>query len=114
MTQVAETGILSAMSSQLADAVERAGGALVQVNGRPRHASSGTVYAPDLVLAADHAVERDEDLTVEPGDGRTLTARLAGRDGASDLALLRVAGLGLPPATAVETPARVGQFALAV
>jgi S1-C subfamily serine protease len=115
MTPIAEDSrVLSAMSSQLADAVERAGSALVQVNGRPRHASSGTVYASDLVLAADHAVERDEDLTVETGDGRSLGARLAGRDPASDLALLRVAGLGLPPAVPVETPARVGQFALAV
>jgi S1-C subfamily serine protease len=115
MTPIAEdTPVLSTMSNQLADAVERVGPALVQVNGRPRQPSSGTVYAPDLVLAADHAVERDEDLTVETGDGRTLGARLAGRDPASDLALLRVAGLGLAPAVPAPAPPRVGQFALAV
>jgi S1-C subfamily serine protease len=115
MTRITEdTPVLSAMSSQLADAVEWVGPALVQVNGRSRHPSSGTVYAPDLVLAADHAIERDEDLTVETGDGRALGARLAGRDPASDLALLRVAGLGLGPAVPATANPRVGQFALAV
>jgi S1-C subfamily serine protease len=112
MTQ--DTQLLSAMSTQLADAVEHAGAALVQVNGRPRRPSSGTVYARELVLAADHAVEREDDLEVETADGRTLVARLAGRDPATDLAVLRVAGLGLEPAAPAARPARVGQFALAV
>jgi S1-C subfamily serine protease len=115
MTPIADAPTsLATLSHQLAAAVEGAGRALVQVDGRARRPSSGTVYAADLVIAADHAVERDEELRVETADERTLEARLVGRDPATDLAVLRVAGLGLDPARPTEGPARVGQLALAV
>ncbi|MGH7359493.1 MAG: S1C family serine protease [Candidatus Rokuibacteriota bacterium] len=108
------TDALSTLSEQLADAVERAGRAVVQVNARPRQPSSGVVYAPTLVLAAEHAIEREDGLTVETATGSALAAQLVGRDLASDLAVLRVPGLGVEPARAAATAARVGQFALAV
>jgi S1-C subfamily serine protease len=115
MTQGTDgTHALSTLSDQLADAVEQVGRALVQVNGRARRPSSGVVYAPGLVLAADHAVERDDDLSVEPAAGPPLAAELVGRDPASDLAVLRVLGLGSEAAARAPTPARVGQFILAV
>jgi len=108
------THALSTLSDQFADAVERVGRSLVQVNGRARRPSSGVVFAPGLVLAAEHAVERDDDLSVESAAGPPLTAELVGRDPASDLAVLRVAGLATEPASPAPTPARVGQFVLAV
>jgi S1-C subfamily serine protease len=115
MTQVADgTHALSTLSDQLADAVERVGRALVQVNGRARRPSSGVVYAPGLVIAAEHAVERDDDLSVETAAGPPLPAELVGRDPASDLAVLRVAGLPGEPASPAATSARVGQLILAV
>jgi S1-C subfamily serine protease len=114
VSQVADPDTLSALSDQLADAVERVGRAVVQVNGRPRRPASGIVYAPSLVLAAEHAIEREDDLTVETAAGPALAAQLVGRDLASDLAVLRVPGLGAEPAGAAETAARVGQFVLAV
>ena len=85
----------------MADAVEHAGRAMVQVNGRPRRPSSGVVYAPTLVLVAEHALEREDDLTVETATGAPLAAQLVGRDLASDLAVLRVPGLA-----AASRPAR--------
>jgi len=115
MTPVSETtDTLSAVSDQLADAVERIGRGIVQVNGRPRRPSSGVVYAPTFVLVAEHALEREDDLTVETATGSPLAAQLVGRDLASDLAVLRVLGLAIEPAQASATPARVGQFVLAV
>jgi S1-C subfamily serine protease len=115
MTQVANgTHALSTLSNQFADAVERVGRAVVQVDGRPRLPSSGVVYAPDFVVAADHAVEREDNLSVETAEGPALTAQLVGRDPASDLAVLRVPGLGGELALPAPTPARVGQFVLAV
>lgn len=115
MTQVAAApDALSTLSDQLADAVERVGRSIVQVNGRPRRPSSGVVYAPTLVLAADHAIEHEEDLTVDTATGPTLSAQLVGRDLPSDLAVLRVPGLGAEPAVGASAPARVGQFVLAV
>jgi S1-C subfamily serine protease len=115
MNQVADgSHALSTLSDQFADAVERVGPAVVQVNGRPRRPSSGVVFAPTLVLAADHALERDEDHSVEAASGPVRAAQLVGRDLASDLAVLRVPGLDAMPAVRAPAPARVGQFVIAV
>lgn len=107
------TNELSSLSAQMADAVEHAGRSLVTVNGRERQAATGIVYAADLVLTADHVLERDDNLTIVTPDGRTLPAQLVGRDASSDLAVLRVADLNLPAASAAAST-RVGQLALAV
>jgi S1-C subfamily serine protease len=72
------------------------------------------VFAQDMVLTASHVREREEDLSVETSDGRTLPARFAGRDHSADLAVLRVDGLNVEPATPVEGDARVGQISLAI
>ena len=109
-----DTDLLNTLSNQMADAVAQAGTAIVTVNGRPRQPASGIVYAADMVLTADHVLERDEDLSVETPDGRTLAAQVVGRDPATDLALLRVSGLGIEPLATAESPARVGQLVLAV
>jgi S1-C subfamily serine protease len=98
----------------MADAVERAGRSLVTVHGRPRQAASGIAVAADLVLTTDHALEREDDLTIVTPDGRTLPAQFVGRDPSTDLAVLRVSAGGLEPATQAAAPARVGQFVLAV
>ncbi len=105
---------LSALSDGMADAVERVGTSVVQVNGRRRRSASGVVYAPELVLTASHALEREEDLSVGTHDGRTLPARFVGRDPSTNLAVLRVEGLDIEAATPAKGPARIGQLALAV
>lgn len=105
---------LAALSEGMADAVASAGRSVVRVHGRRRRPGSGVVYAPDLVLTAGHVLERDEDLSVETADGRTLPAGLLGRDHSTDLAVLRVENLGVEAATRAEGEARVGQLSLAV
>ncbi len=109
-----EKNIASILSNQMADAVEGVSPALVLVNGRQGRPASGIVYAQDLVLTADHVLEREEDLTIEIHDQRTLQAQFAGRDLGTDLAVLRVANLGLSPAVKSTDQARVGQLVLAV
>jgi S1-C subfamily serine protease len=106
--------LLAALSDGMADAVERIGKSVVRVNGRRRRPSSGVVYAPNMVLTASHALEREEDLTVGVGEGRALPARLVGRDPSTDLAVLRVEGLDVEAATPAEGEPRIGQIALAV
>ncbi len=108
-----QTNVLNDLSSQMADAVETVSSALVQVNGRARHPASGVVYADGLVLTADHVLEREEDITVQTHDGRTLQAQFVGRDPSSDLAVLRVSDLNLEAARQAQA-ARVGQIILAV
>lgn len=109
-----ETNLLRTLSNQMADAVERVEPALVLVNGRPRQPASGVVYAQNLVLTADHVLEHEEDLTILTADKRTLPAQFVGRDLASDLAVLRVADLGIEAAVTASEAARVGQLVLAV
>jgi S1-C subfamily serine protease len=108
------TDTLAALSDGMADAVENVAASVVRVNGRRRRSGSGVVFAQNKVLTASHVLEREEDLSVETADGRTLSARFAGRDHSSDLALLNVEGLDIDPATPAEAEARVGQISLAV
>jgi S1-C subfamily serine protease len=108
------TDTLAALSNGMADAVENVATAVVRVNGRRRRSGSGVVFAQNMVLTASHVLEREEDLSVETADGRTLSARFAGRDHSTDLAVLNVEGLDIDPATPAEGDARVGQISLAV
>ena len=110
----APTDLLRILSNQMADAVEQVGPSIVLVNGRERQPASGVVYAQDLLLTAAHVLEREENITISTHDARTLPAQVVGRDTTSDLAVLRVADLGLAPATASEETARVGQLIMAV
>ena len=108
------TDTLAALSNGMADAVENVATAVVRVNGRRRRSGSGVVFAQNMVLTASHVLEREEDLSVETADGRTLSARFAGRDHSTDLAVLNVEDLDIDPATPAEGDARVGQISLAV
>jgi serine protease DegQ len=105
---------LAALSDGMADAVENVATAVVRVNGRRRRSGSGVVIAQNTVLTASHVLEREEDLSVETANGRTLSARFAGRDHSSDLAVLNVEDLDIEPAKPAEGEARVGQISLAV
>ncbi len=106
--------LLRTLSNQMADAVEKVTPALVHVNGRDGQGASGIVYAEDIVLTADHVLERENDITIETADARTLSAQFVGRDRTTDLAVLRVPNLGVTPATFTSEMARVGQLVLAV
>jgi serine protease DegQ len=108
------TDTLAALSNGMADAVENIAASVMRVNGRRRRSGSGVVFAQNKVLTASHVLEREEDLSVESADGRTLTARFAGRDHSTDLAVLDVEGLDVEPATPAVGEARVGQISLAV
>lgn len=101
---------LSDFSHALADAVQAASPSIVTVlTPRP---VSGTVVAPDCVLTVAHTL-RGDDVTLRTADGRELAASVAGRDPVSDLALLKVEGLNLPPLSAAGD-LRPGELLLAL
>ena len=104
--------VLVELSDALADAAEKAGNATVLVNARRRMPASGIVYASDLILTADHTVEREEGIKVILGDGTEVSARIAGRDAGSDVAVLRLERAVGTVAEATKSPARLGQIAL--
>jgi len=102
------------LSDAIADAAERAGKSTVLVDARRKFPASGIAFSKDLILTADHVVEREEDIKVILADGTEVTAHLAGRDPGTDLAVLKLDRPEATPAEVSKTPARVGQFVLAV
>jgi S1-C subfamily serine protease len=106
--------VLVELSDALADAAEKAGKATVLVNARRRMPASGIAYAADLVLTADHIIERDDDITVILADGTEIPARIAGRDSGSDLAVLKLERTAATVAEMSKSPARLGQIALVI
>ncbi len=107
------SNVLVELSEAMAAAAEKAGASTVLVDARRRMPASGIAYAADLVLTADHVVEREENLTVTLSDGTKLAATLAGRDPGSDLALLRLERAIAVPADPAKS-ARIGQLVLAL
>jgi S1-C subfamily serine protease len=105
---------LQEFSDALADAAESAGKSTVMVDARKRLPASGIALDRDLILTADHVVERDEDLKVTLVDGNVVTARLAGRDPGTDLAVLKLDSASASSAEVTKTPARVGQIVLSL
>ncbi len=105
---------LSALSNQLADAIEQIGPSIVTIQADGCHPASGLVWQPDIVVTIDHAVTQEEDLPIVLPDGRAVTASLIGRDSSTDLAVLRLPEANLPLPTLSETALRVGHLVLAV
>jgi S1-C subfamily serine protease len=106
--------VLARLSEGMAEAVARAGKSTVTVDARHRHPASGIAYGSDLILTADHVVERESDIRVILPDGSRVQASVAGRDPGSDLALLRLENAGAQAVEIAPQEARVGQLALAV
>lgn len=103
-----------AFSEAMTQATAKAGAATVMVNARKRMPASGVVFDTQLVLTADHTVEREDGIQVQFGDGSEFAARLAGRDPASDLAVLRLDKPAPAVAEIAQQEAQVGQLALAL
>lgn len=109
-----ENNAFANISDAMAEAVEKAAPSVVLVDARRRFPASGILYAADLVLTADHVVERDEDIRVILADGKEITAEVAGRDPSSDLAVLRLAESVEGVADPFEGEVRIGEFVLAL
>src|SRR5215470_11095324 len=92
------TGAMEALSNNLAATVELASRAVVEINAGRRLRSSGVHWREGTVVTVSHALRHDEDVRVSAAGGRTLVARLAGRDPGSDLAVLTIEGAGIPVA----------------
>lgn len=117
MSALGETagGVLAGISDELANAVEQAGRSIVAVQARRHVAAGGIAYGQNTVVTADHVIEQEDEVTVVLPDGQKVKATLAGRDAGTDVAVLRLDGVSLTPATLADSTAlRVGQLALAI
>lgn len=107
--------IWSKLSDELAAVSAGAGKSVVAVQGT-RHPSSGIIIAKDAVVAASHAVRRDDEITVITAPGQKLSARITGRDPSTDLVVLRLQQPIDAPAVrwAATSNLRVGELMLAL
>ena len=113
MTEEAKGLALPQVSASLARLVEGVSKSVVEVRSGKRALASGFVWRPELVVTADEALGDYESATVAL-DGHTFDAAVVGRDPSTDVALLRVSGLGAPalPLAAGFVP-KTGEIVLA-
>jgi S1-C subfamily serine protease len=98
----------------MASAVARAATSTVLIAGRRGYPASGVVFGPDLILTANHVLERDEDITTLLPDGQKAEARVLGRDPGSDLGLVRIEKTAVQLPELAKEPPRVGELVLAL
>jgi S1-C subfamily serine protease len=82
------------LSNALEQMTERAARSAVAVHTEARGSSSGVVWRPGVIVTAEHALRRDEEIQVTLPDGRVVPAVLGGRDSPTDLAVLKCAEAG--------------------
>jgi S1-C subfamily serine protease len=118
MAQPAQN-IFQALDQALAAAVATAGRSVIQVSRGHGASGTGIAWADDLVISSSfHAPDRTK-VGIPSSDGQgeveRRDAEVIGRDPGTDVALLRVAGGGLTPATFRELGTlAVGNLALAL
>jgi len=84
--------VLNQASEGLADAVEHVGRSVVAIHASRHGSASGVLWRSGVVVTVAHAIRRDEGLQVTLPDGSRRQAALAGVDGTTDLAVLKVEG----------------------
>ncbi len=124
-TDKTDVELLDAYSRAVIAVVDAVGPAVVSISistasrrGEPEQAGvgSGVIIAPDgYILTNDHVVQNARQLFVTLTDGSSLTATVVGTDPATDLAIIRASGSGLPYATLGDSDSlRAGQLVIAI
>jgi S1-C subfamily serine protease len=105
---------LSALSNDLAAAVERIAPSVVYVDASARRDASGLALDDHTVVTVDHVLDRDEDIElILAGDARC-SAEVIGRDPTTDLAFLRTSASLTPALRADLADIKIGHIVLAV
>jgi S1-C subfamily serine protease len=105
--------ILNQFSVALAERVAAARPLVVGIRVRGHWPRSGTLWRKDAVVASEQALPRAEAAEIVLADGTTFTARLAGRDPGTNVAVLRLDG-GPQPAWSQAAEPRPGALVLAL
>jgi serine protease Do len=108
-----QTGILQTISGEIERLAEGTGRSVVSV-GTSRGSGSGIVWDEHTIVTASHVVRGAEEVSVGTGDGKKLTAKVAGRLRRSDVAVLKVGTSLVPIARGDSDKLKAGQFVLAL
>ena len=123
--EAAEVELLDAYSRAVIAVVDAVGPAVVRVAARKEAdgnspemegGGSGVIIAPDgYILTNEHVVQGAVSLSATLHDGTSLDATLVGTDPATDLAVIRANGSGLPYATLGDSSKlKAGQLVIAI
>ena len=111
---------LDPYSARVIHAFETVGPAVVHISAEAKNGRAGTgsgvLFAPDgYLLTNSHVVAGATKVTASLTDGRRFAATVIGDDAATDLAVLRLAGTGLPHAMfGSSNTLKVGQLVVAI
>ncbi len=104
---------LSSLSAELQRLVATTAPSVVAVHSH-RSRASGFLWRKGLVVTADEALAEEGDIAVVLPGGATAKATLAGRDPATNVALLRVEGADATPVALDTGPVKPGALALTI
>ena len=107
-------GTLVEFSSELADAVNRAGSSVIAVLEGGRDGVSGTIWRDGVAVTAEHTIRGHEQLTVVLPSGEKTTAPVSGRDAGTDIAVLKLPVAAPASRIASDAAGRVGEIVLSV
>src|SRR6202161_2788156 len=107
--------IVETISNEFAAAAEKVGSSVVAVHARRWRPTSGIEWKKGVIVTVHHGVERDEDIKVQLASGRGVSAKLAGRDPTTDIAVLKLdeGSSGVPP-LGDSTGLKLGHLVLAL
>jgi S1-C subfamily serine protease len=104
---------LAQFSNALAARADAAKNAVVAIRLSHGRHITGMVWRSDIVVASEQSLPQKDDFELVAAGGSVLTAKLAGRDPSTNIAMLRVeTSLAAPPILPGE--ARTGAVALAI
>jgi len=102
------------VSNALAEATEKAGAHVVAIHTEARGSSSGVIWRPGVIVTAEHALRRDEEIQVTLADGKIVPAKVIGRDPSTDVAVLACEEARAAAALGISESLRPGNIALVV
>ncbi|MBW4600753.1 MAG: S1C family serine protease [Calothrix sp. FI2-JRJ7] len=90
--------LLLSLSQSLADTVERVEGAVVSMNVGRRFSPSGIHWRNGIIVTSDESLHNSEEVTVTLNGGKTVAAKLLGRDASTDVAVFKIENPDIPVA----------------
>jgi S1-C subfamily serine protease len=108
-----QADLLAQFSNALATRAEAAKNAVVAIRLAHERHMTGMVWRPEIVVASEQSLPRKDDFELIGAGGSVLTARTAGRDPGTNIAILRLAEPIASPSIAAGE-ARTGAVALAI
>ena len=113
MTNAFVSTSLQSVSASIASLVDGAARSIVAVHSH-RSMASGFVWRPGLVITANDALADEGAIEVVLPGGETVPASLKGGDASTDIALLRIERIDVPPVAGSLDAVATGALALAI